>query len=450
MATQIKHLAFKGIEKKEQILFKSFLNLAKNELEYQIVVLKGKRNEENPDILICDETYQFSKGEHYLQVLPRITIGENIDNENIDYILRPVQWSDFKTALGELDISRVEKVTDDENIQRVLPRDIKFAINKEVTELTDDSELIDFDSFVEQDQSNKNFELGGLSVDDNSFTNTEFIHAADDVQGFNQLHGSKTIEEAVVLLSDDESSSVNSVVVIETNEFDAWHFTESETTEGFLHNDSVIVTEEEEADDHDENEIVLEQKVGLKIKADEEYWADDNEIIIDHETFFFIKPERSMIYCATEPGYWSQILIESELSKLPIETNWQPASTMKAYPLEYLYWVNAITFETTKLASPLEENGEFILMTWPKFDLVEMDNDLLKLCTMLFVRPRGVQTLIAKSGCEKAKVIGLINACHRIGLIQTAEEFEQGDFSPLITPDGVFDKFKGALGVFGE
>jgi len=38
---EIKNLAFKGIEKKEQIVLKSFLNLAKNELKYKINVLKS-------------------------------------------------------------------------------------------------------------------------------------------------------------------------------------------------------------------------------------------------------------------------------------------------------------------------------------------------------------------------------------------------------------------------
>ena len=56
MTTEIKYLTFKGIEKKEQILFKSFLNLAKNELEYQVVILKAGHGDD-PDILILDELF---------------------------------------------------------------------------------------------------------------------------------------------------------------------------------------------------------------------------------------------------------------------------------------------------------------------------------------------------------------------------------------------------------
>ena len=71
--TQIKNLVFKGIEKKEQILFKSFLNLAKNELTYQVVILKDSDTDATPDFVMMDESYEYSDDEAALKDLPTIT-----------------------------------------------------------------------------------------------------------------------------------------------------------------------------------------------------------------------------------------------------------------------------------------------------------------------------------------------------------------------------------------
>ena len=107
MTTEIKHLVFKGIEKKEQILFKSFLNLAKNELEYQVVILK--ENIDSPasaDIVIVDSSYQFSSDEESLSGLPAMSRNHEQDDSAGD-IMRPVQWSDFRTQLTRLDLEAV-------------------------------------------------------------------------------------------------------------------------------------------------------------------------------------------------------------------------------------------------------------------------------------------------------------------------------------------------------
>ena len=99
MSAQIKYLIFKGIEKKEQILFKSFINLAKNELSYQVVILKPDApGSDVPGIMIMDEAYKLDDQEQNLADLPTILIG-NDSEDAANYIKRPAQWSDFKNCI---------------------------------------------------------------------------------------------------------------------------------------------------------------------------------------------------------------------------------------------------------------------------------------------------------------------------------------------------------------
>lgn len=437
MKTKIKYLAFKGIEKKEQILFKSFLNLAKNELEYQVVILKAG-HEDEPDILILDESYDFDEDEKSFEVRPTILVGNDVNNDDPTYICRPVQWSDFKQALSQLNIELSEDV---EQVDRILPSQIKFVINDHtesaIIERSGDASQMTVDTDVQKFE----YDLENLSVDYNSFTSSEYVKVVDDVRKFNEEGESVDNNEAVVLMTDEESSSANSVLIIETNSSEAWDFTLSENTS---------VTEIEEVNDDEvesetTEEVVLEKKVGLQIQSNEDYWMADNEIIANHQTLFYIKPERDMIYSQKEPGLWSQILRDETLSKLPMESAWQPKNGFKAYSLSCLHWVNALIKDNQSLVSELDESGSYILITWPQFDLIEMDNSLLKLCTMLFVRPETVDNLVTKSGYSRGAVIGLMNACHGLGILKEAEESGQSSFTPVQSSEGVFRKIKNVF-----
>jgi len=298
VTTQIKYLTFKGVEKKEQILFKSFLNLAKNELEYQVVMLKPDQ-----DNAIRDENYDFEADEEGLRGLPTITVGENIENQQLNYICRPIQWSDFKVALSQLDIKVQE---DDEPVERVLPSDIKFAISDMADESTSQAVGDSEGDEQSEDADDYEYELGKMSVDYHSFTNSDYMKVVDDVEQFKDV-GQADILEPVILVTDDESASSNSVLVIETDSHDAWDFSQSEISVGELQNE---ISEEPE----EEDEVVLERKVGLEVAEGEEYWLTDNEIIVDHKTLLYIKPQRSMIYSEQEPGRWTQLLQQGSLS----------------------------------------------------------------------------------------------------------------------------------------
>jgi len=435
VTTQIKYLTFKGVEKKEQILFKSFLNLAKNELEYQVVMLKPDQdNADDTDIVIRDENYDFEADEEGLRGLPTITVGENIENQQLNYICRPIQWSDFKVALSQLDIKVQE---DDEPVERVLPSDIKFAISDMADESTSQAVGDSEGDEQSEDADDYEYELGKMSVDYHSFTNSDYMKVVDDVEQFKDV-GQADILEPVILVTDDESASSNSVLVIETDSHDAWDFSQSEISVGELQNE---ISEEPE----EEDEVVLERKVGLEVAEGEEYWLTDNEIIVDHKTLLYIKPQRSMIYSEQEPGRWTQLLQQGSLSKLPLHEQWRPSRGLKAYPMSSFSWVNALISQTTALAEGLDENTEYMLEKWPHFDLIELDNVLLKLCTMLFVRPETVESLCARSGYGRAAVIGLINACHTQGLIKPATEVNTQQISLDNNDQGMFGRIKDAF-----
>ena len=430
VTAQIKYLAFKGIPKKEQILFRSFLNLAKNELAYQVVILKeDHQNSDDPDIMIIDESYEFEPSEASLKGLPSIKIGDDIDILDANYIARPVQWSDFKSALSQLDI----EAPVEEDVERVLPVEIQFEIDATVgatvSELDDSQE----DSEDVDEEIDYDYELDNLSADYHSITNSDYIKVVDDVKQFGDV-GKDVGEEPVVLITDDESASTNSVLVLETNSMDAWDFSETEME--FASTEMV----DSETQWHDGTK--KKRKVGIEVAPDEEYWLEDNEIIVDHETLLYIMPKRKLVYSEVPPGKWPPILQRKGLSKLPLIKDWRPEKGMQGYPVEDLVWINTLISETTSLLSDLDDNTEYMLEKWPHFELLELDNILLKLCTMLFVRPVSLKSLATKSGYGRSTIVGLMNACHEIGLLKTEDEIDMGGLSKANTDEGMFGKIK--------
>ena len=437
MTIEIKHLAFKGIEKKEQILFKSFLNLAKNELEYQVVILKeNSDSQESPDIVIVDSSYEFSSEEAALNSLPTIKVGNEL-NDSAGYIVRPVQWSDFKIELTRLSLEAVDEPQ--APTDKVLPKDMEFAIvemdEKSGSDL-DDSE--DSDDAAELD-----YELDNLSIDYHSFTNSEYMKVVDDVKGFKDGDEEVEVPQNVVLVTDDESASINSVLVIETNSLDAWEMSESEIEDdGFdidadsLEGDSNYLDAEVEA------ALTLKLKSGSVVDPGKEFWSNDAEIYSGREQLMFIKSERDLVYSNSEPGKWTAELRKNTVTKVKLDASWRPSDELKAFPISRLVWANTIATKSGGLASGLESQTEYILERWPHFDLLELDNMLLKLCTMLFVQPESPHSLMQKSGYSRTVVYGLVNACNEMGILRVASEFDLEKVSEMNAGEGVFGKIK--------
>lgn len=444
MSTQIKHLIFKGIEKKEQILFKSFLNLAKNELPYQVIISQeGDLGGETPDIIIVDAKYSFSEDESALENLPSIVVGTDVskDGEN-GYISRPVQWSDFKDQLSHLDVGN--EADDEAPQERVLPDEAEFEI-AETGDNSVDSESTAANSQSFSDAEEYDYELDNMSVDYQSFADSEFVKVADEVEGFKdgEVVDADT-PNAVILVTDDESSSHSSVLVIETDSLDAWEMSDTEyATE--VNGDDYDEADYDELPNFGEDaekQIAAKLKSGIAISQGERYWAQDSEILAGRESFLFIKAEREMVYSSKEPGKWTHSLRSQELTKLPIADDWTPTSDLRAYPINRLYWAEALVNKTDALEGELDENQDYMLERWPDFELLQLDNTLLKLCTMLFVNPESATSLIKKSGYSQSVVYGLMNACRKLDILKEADEVELEQLSVSNVDAGMIGKIK--------
>jgi len=444
MTNHIEYLSFKGVEKKEQILFKSFLNLAKNDLSYQITVLKANASDDQtPGILILDENYVLEDDEASLADLPSIIVGNDTQKQSDFYIVRPAQWSDFKTALGKLAISGAEPAPE----ERVLPDadEVELEVVEDTTELVtiedsiselDDNNLESYvseSSSIDVDSSEdiyEDYQLDNMSVDYQDLTNSEYMKVVDDVIQYNNDQEPENVD-AVILVTDDESTSSNSVLVIETNSMDAWDFNELEleanaasdtTTDSFAKFKKAMgVDEVEEA-----SELDNPTRVGNKIGLDEEYWLENNEVISNGESFLFFMPDRNMVYSDKEPGMWPPILKRSTLTKSIIADDWKPEPGMNAYPLDTFRWTHILVTDTEELHDALDDEQAYMLERWPSFELLELDNILLKLCAMLFVRPETMMSLAQKSGYGLSTVCGLMNACHEYGFLKEPDQISTG------------------------
>jgi hypothetical protein len=425
MTVQIKYLVFKGIAKKEQILFKSFLNLAKNELPYQVVILKSKQlDSSQPDIVIMDEAYVLEGSEASMLDLPSMVVGDDRNREHVGYLSRPIQWSEFKLALINLN---VEVRVEGDDAGRLLPEHTMRFVIEEISDSVAEAKqspsskpTISDESGYESDYEG---ELDKLSADCNTYTNREYINVVDAVAQCKEEQAGQS-QGSVALMSDDESSSSSAALVLETPSMDVWDDNELEFSESSI------------------DRVVLHERAGFKISPVDEYWTEDNEIIVDNESFLFIKPVRKMVYSDIEPGRWSVIIARQQMTKVPLHNDWQPAQGLNVYPMSSFIWVNTMVCEAKELFSELDEDTDYLLERWPHFTLLELDNVLLKLCTMLFVRPESLQSLSAKSGYGRSTIIGLMNACYKLGYLKLPEDIGVDKLGPPSNNESVLGKFK--------
>lgn len=475
MTSETKYLLFKGIAKKEQIVFKSFLNLAKNELPYQIMI---EKDADAFDLVIVDETYEWPDEEKSLKHLPALIIGDDMSNEQANYLSRPVQWSDFKSALCGISFSEAAQEEPVVELQPFEPEQSEKVELQEidqaaVMDVPDDlvvgNEIVDSEAeevasqkkqnidesqdllpvlelVMEDDNANAvsieqvsteyssggngyEFELENMSIDYKSVTNSHYEQVAGDVKEFNQSVGDDEEQQAVILVADEESSFNASVLVLETSFTDEWDVPSE-----------IDVASEDTISVDSENDI--KEKKGIEINANEKFWLEDNEVIVDNKSVFYIKTQRDMIYSPKEPGQWTSIFQSGVFSKLPMKNEWRPFKGLKAYPTVYLLWGHTYAKEREVLHKGLNENEAYLLEQWPKFELLELDNSLLKLCSLLFVKPETLSSLARKSRCDKEQVIGFLNACQALGLLTSADQIQIFQPPSSDEEETVFGKIK--------
>ena len=439
MTSNIKKLIFKGIEKKEQILFKSFLNLVKNDLSYDIELIQDPDAPlSDADLVIADAGYVHTAQEKKMAALPTIKIGDDANLVGHGYLLRPVQWSDFKDGMAQVSFADSgDELFED---QRVLPTKIALEIGGD----DDIDEDIDEDEEVSRsfsDASDYNFSLDKMSIDYHSFTNSDYMKVVDDVKGFNE--DEEEPPQAVMLVSDDESGSSNSVLVIETNSMDAWELSDSEFDD--VRSQTVESPSELELPElaaKERKEVRGKIAAGTTVDGTTELWMSEQEILAGAHTLFYIRPSERKVYSSREPGKWIKALRTKELTSVDIVSDWRPPTELKVYPLERLIWVNTLVGRNTKLDDEATDSQEFMLESWPHFELLELDNALLKLTTMLFVGPESAYSLMQKTGESRTLVYGMLNACKELGMLVDPSQIEQNKFEVPAQEEGMFGKIK--------
>ncbi len=447
MHSKVKYLDFKGIDKKEQILFKSYLNLAKNELEYQVVILTGEARQDGeqstePDLLIVDANFEFDDQEQSYEQLPSIIVGSDFAEERPGYISRPVQWSDFKDELSKLTFTPDSEPEESEQ-DRLLPDKMKFVI----ADMDEKTTVIETQSDQSTDQLDEyDYELGSMSVDYHSITNSDYVKVVDDVKGFKEDKDEDYdtgVSQAIILVTDDESTSSNSVLVIETDSMEAWDFDEMAEEEAALVEEQEVDAEVDEVDKRKEAQVLQKLKAGTIINSGDVFWESDGEIYSETEELLFIQANKDSVLSAKEPAKWSAALRSKQITKLPLQSGWVPSEGLNAYPISRLVWANTIANGYKALMDDIDVNGMYMLERWPHFDLLELDNMLLKLCTMLFIGPESPHSLMQKTGYSRSVVYGLINACHEAGLLVSEEELiAKGLTKKEAVEEGMLGKIK--------
>ena len=291
-----------------------------------------------------------------------------------------------------------------------------------------------------QQDADYEYGLEDISVGSSSFTNSEHIKVVDDVKEY-EISKNEGYNNAVILMTDDESASINSVLIVESNTIEAWDTTDS------VHDDEEFYRRSAEravsnvksrpnidqilAKANSESGASKEDGDSHKIFPNEEYWLKDCEVIADKHSLLYIKPERRTVYSVIEPARWPLALRGKELTRISLDADWRPKSSMRAYPIDRLVWVNDYITLTSKLIDSLDPDDAYALLKWPPFDLLEMDNRLLRLSTLMLIKGGTVADLATKINCDPKIVCGFVNACYRAGYI-----INRSDLTPERLPPG--------------
>ena len=83
-----------------------------------------------------------------------------------------------------------------------------------------------------------------------------------------------------------------------------------------------------------------------------------------------------------------------------------------------------------------------MLLSWPAFELLELDNALLKMTTMLFVGPESAYSLMQKTGENRLLVYGMLNACKELGMLVPPEQVQQQQSNMSAQEEGMLGKIK--------
>ena len=248
--TSIFEFAFVGVSKKDQIVVRSFFNLIQTDLPWQVNEnreLTEKGHVSRADITASDyESIRFlvaGADDPAWDMLasevdvPAMVIGAGEDTSTRVYIEPPIQWSDFRAAIQSLTLAEGEDLlnhsaafAEDQSLElssaSFFPRELELKIVEE--EEFGAKDLIQIDgSMLAKRLHSYNFELDELSSVHHSYTNGDVVRVVDEVAD-RRLDAAGGVVDPIVLMTDDESTALNSVLILETNSAQAWDPSELE------------------------------------------------------------------------------------------------------------------------------------------------------------------------------------------------------------------------------
>lgn len=191
MTKSTKHIHLIGIERKEAMLVKSFVDLVNDDLnvDYQI----DSQHQQVPSLFIVDELSHHDDVNAVNPKAPMLVVGEDANNPEIGYLHRPMQWSRFKSVLELL--SKNENNTIGPDLTQVIEVDGEIEDRHGAKSFR--SETVAIASKVDVDTKTNKEKVASISsietpraelLDDHSET-TQFEISSKDVDLANQYEG---------------------------------------------------------------------------------------------------------------------------------------------------------------------------------------------------------------------------------------------------------------------
>jgi hypothetical protein len=449
-------IAFRGIPKREEILLRSFLNLADSDFDCRVEADDSKA----VDVVVLDESVLKSDMKDLRDDVNYIVLGTEGPHSDLPYVSRPLHWSSFTQVFEEVvssgttteqspsegpeegsesfsgavppddskesgSVSETEQDEDDSEPGPVLTGEqASMSEPPELTEPVTDMVPDDISSLevvggqpgeaVLPPGVTSSKELGESGAGGGG--GSAAVSPVDqDGSGAVELKLSETDEETV-LVERPGIGEVEDTVVIETDFIEAWTISieaELNSVSQSLHEMKRTPLAREPA-----AKKSPVPNLGVRLPAGIRFWEGDAELLLGGSPLFLIDETGQRLYSDSPIREWTKILREPNLVRRDLSEGWYVDPSVKSSPLPWFLWCSAQARSKGRLLKGIDPGQEYLLEKWPNFELIRNDNQSLRLCALLFSRPESVKSLVAKSAIKGRKVVAFMNACHLLGLIK--------------------------------
>ncbi|MGH1540517.1 MAG: hypothetical protein ACRBHB_08840 [Arenicella sp.] len=376
MSNNIKYIHLLSIEKREAILIRSFLSLAKGEMNVEYMIDEGKSH--RADLYIVDEIAhhdEINRGNEQAEIL---VVGADLKNKEPWYLHRPLQWSRFKSSLDRVNQTTVGTVAYDLSMEKTAVVEIEGA---------------------DEDQDGvKSFRADTDYILDNSTLQTEETITAE-AEASSSV---RQTEEPFDMLEDQIKSDSEEVKP-----------KSSVSNKPVANSQPAAEPLPEEIDIQPFDNV---DRLGKTI----EFWEnEDCQVIVKDTPVLFIKARKEMVYSEYPYFDWEILLRSRDARKAKLPDNWEPTGRMKSYSLSWLVWFSSHARSKGYLVDELDKEHFFLLDKWPEFDLLYNNNEHLKLCGLMFKEGQSIQEMVSRTRLRARVIIALINACYKMGILSS-------------------------------